>query len=152
MAQCQQAPRPRSSNLELMRIILMLFIIAHHFVVNSGVLQCWDESSFTPNAVFLEFWGMWGKVCINSFVMITGYFMCTSKLTWIKVAKLLGVIYFWKVVLGIGFVATGYTGLREFAMSLVGPFRGIGNSFTASFLVMYLAIPFLNKLLSTLDK
>lgn len=29
--------RHRNSNLELMRIILMLLVIAHHYVVNSGV-------------------------------------------------------------------------------------------------------------------
>ena len=29
--------RPRSSNLELYRIICMLMIVAHHYVVNSGL-------------------------------------------------------------------------------------------------------------------
>ncbi len=31
------AKPPHSSNLELTRILLMLLIIAHHYVVNSGV-------------------------------------------------------------------------------------------------------------------
>ena len=29
----------RNSNLELYRIIVMLLIVSHHFVVNSGVLE-----------------------------------------------------------------------------------------------------------------
>ena len=31
------APKPRCSNLELYRIICMLMIVAHHYIVNSGV-------------------------------------------------------------------------------------------------------------------
>lgn len=29
----------RSSNIELLRIIMMIVIIAHHFVVNSGITK-----------------------------------------------------------------------------------------------------------------
>lgn len=32
--------RERDSNIELFRIILMLVIIAHHYVVNSGIMDC----------------------------------------------------------------------------------------------------------------
>lgn len=34
----------RNSNLELMRIVLMLSIVAHHAVVNSGVMDLWNLS------------------------------------------------------------------------------------------------------------
>lgn len=146
------ARKERDSNLELMRIVLMLLIIAHHYVVNSGVMDLWDMQTLTPNAVFLELWGMWGKVCINAFVMITGYFMCTSRLTWVKVAKLFGMIYFYKVVLGAVFLATGWMGIVDFAKLLMTPFRMIDGGFTASFMVMYLTIPFLNTLLGALSK
>lgn len=39
---------PRSSNLELLRILLMLSLIAHHFTVNSGVTTLYDFSSYPP--------------------------------------------------------------------------------------------------------
>ncbi len=32
-------PRKRQSNIELYRIIVMLLIVAHHYVVNSGLLN-----------------------------------------------------------------------------------------------------------------
>lgn len=134
-----------------MRIVLMLLIIAHHYVVNSGVLDCVAKTGFTPNAVFLELWGMWGKTCINAFVMITGYFMCRSQLTWIKVAKLFGEIYFWKLLLSIPLIATGYMGLIPFVKCFIAPFRSMGNSFTSSFLMMYLLIPFISRLISALS-
>ena len=35
----------RSSNIELFRIISMLMIVGHHYVVNSGLLDCIDTQS-----------------------------------------------------------------------------------------------------------
>lgn len=32
----------RSSNIELFRILSMLMIVAHHYVVNSGLMNCID--------------------------------------------------------------------------------------------------------------
>lgn len=65
----------RSSNLELLRIIAMVAIVSHHYVVNSGITNHFDYANITPNMIFLQLWGMWGKTAINIFVMITGYFM-----------------------------------------------------------------------------
>lgn len=135
-----------------MRILLMLLIIAHHYVVNSGVTALFPQDGATASSAFLVFFGMWGKVAINSFVMVTGYFMCTSRLTWVKVAKLLGVVYFWKAALCAVFLAAGLMGPADVAKSFLSPFRGIDAGFTASFLVMYCMIPFLNRLLSALGK
>ena len=71
----------RQSNLELYRIVCMLFIIGHHYVVNSGIANTlfWDTESMSPiNRIYLFSLGAWGKTAINSFVLITGYFMCNS--------------------------------------------------------------------------
>ena len=142
----------RRSGLELMRILLMLLIIAHHYVVNSGVTALFPQDGVTASSAFLVFFGMWGKVAINSFVMITGYFMCASRLTWVKVARLLGVVYFWIALFGVVFLAAGVAGPVDVVKSLLVPFRLIDTSFVPSFLVMYCMIPFLNRLLSALDK
>ena len=77
----------RQSNIELLRIILMMGIIAHHFVVNSGLLGLMSPSIENTNDVFLWIWGMWGKIGINCFVLITGFFMCQSIFTWKKDKK-----------------------------------------------------------------
>ena len=71
----------RSSNIELLRIVAMLAIVAHHYVVNSTVWEMFDPVRPTVNSIFLQLWGMWGKTAINVFVLITGYFMCQSRLT-----------------------------------------------------------------------
>ena len=79
----------RSSNLELYRVIVMLAIVAHHYVVNSGVLQLAYDAPMQANSLFALLFGAWGKAGINCFVLITGYFMCTSRITLKKFVKLL---------------------------------------------------------------
>lgn len=43
----------RDSNLELYRIIVMLLIVSHHFVINSGVLEKMYENPLSANSIFL---------------------------------------------------------------------------------------------------
>ena len=71
----------RESNIELYRIVLMLLIIAHHYVVNSGLLDVIYNNQLSANSIFWSIFGAWGKVGINCFLLITGYYMCTSKIT-----------------------------------------------------------------------
>ena len=89
MVQVQKCPR--SSNLELLRIVCMLMIIAHHYVVHSGVIDVYDLRNFgheiSGNRVFLELWGWGGKTGINCFLLITGFFMCKLDFTWKKITQ-----------------------------------------------------------------
>ena len=59
----------RNSNIELLRIVTMLMIIAHHYVVNSGLYHLMSESSLNDNSLFLYLLGMWGKTGINCFII-----------------------------------------------------------------------------------
>ncbi len=77
------------SNLELYRIIVMLLIVAHHYVVNSGLMEVMMSQPTSGKSIFLSLFGMWGKTGINCFVLITGYFMCRSEITLRKFLKLL---------------------------------------------------------------
>lgn len=98
----------RDSNLELYRIIVMFLIVSHHFVVNSGVLEKMYENPLSVNSIFLFLFGAWGKTGINCFMMITGYFMCKSKITLEKYVKLLCEVIFYNVVIAFIFAITGY--------------------------------------------
>lgn len=73
--------KERSSNLELYRIIVMLAIVAHHYVVNSGLFTVLANEPLQARSWFFYFFGMWGKTGINCFVLITGFFMCRSEIT-----------------------------------------------------------------------
>lgn len=144
----------RQSNLELLRIIAMFSIVAHHFVVNSGITAHYDLSSWSANMIFLQIWGMWGKVAINAFVMITGYFMCTSKVTTKRFLKMYLEILFYRYVLYAVFLVMGLETLsigRLFTL-VFATLRGVNSGFSSSFLFFYLFIPFYNLLLDKLDR
>lgn len=143
----------RNSNLELYRITVMLLIVAHHYVVNSGLIGQMQSSPLTTNSVFLYLFGMWGKTGINCFVLITGYFMCQSKTTVGKFFQLLLEVFFYKVAIYLIFVVTGVVSFRytDLARALI-PISNIGFGFTTGFILFYLFIPFINILIKNLSK
>lgn len=146
-------PKQRDSNLELYRIIVMLLIVAHHYVVNSGLSELMYEQPDAPNALFLFLFGAWGKSGINCFVLISGYFMCTSRITLKKFAKLVLEVQFYKLVFYSIFWLTGYdqftmTGLKN----LLLPVTSVNNGFTNCYILFYLFIPFLNTLIQNLSE
>lgn len=146
----------RSSNLELYRIVCMLLIVAHHYVVNSGLSAAngpmlSDASSV--NSLFLLLFGAWGKTGVNCFMMITGYFMCTSSITIRKYLKLLLQIYFYQfIIYGIllicGYESFGIVRLIKLCL----PFWGFTNGFSACFVIFYLTIPFWSILVQNMNR
>lgn len=148
--------KQRSSNLELYRIICMVLIVAHHYVVNSGLTSIDGPLmiDFTSvNSLFLDLFGAWGKTGINCFLMITGYFMCASKITMRKFIKLITQIYFYKLLLFSIFLIAGYESLSlQRVVKLIMPFWGISNGFVPCFIVFYLTIPFLSILVQNMTK
>ena len=150
------AAKERSSNLELFRILTMLLIIAHHYVVNSALLLDGGPIAQAPLALrslFLAFFGAWGKIGINCFVMITGYFMCRSRITARKFARLFFEVLFYRVVISLIFAAKDHTALSLRAvLMLFVPIRAVSDGFTAAFLLFYLLIPFLNVLIRHLTR
>lgn len=146
--------RQRSSNLELLRIFAMLSIIAHHSVVNSGLTSTYDYLHPTAQQYFFEVWGMWGKTAINSFILISGYFLCKQTLTWKRYVKLLFEILFYSYIIQLIFWSTGYEAftLVGVVKPIVSLFQSINSNFVASFMVFYAFVPLYNKLIGTLDQ
>lgn len=148
--------KSRSSNLELYRIIVMLLIIAHHYVINSGLTLPGGpiySNLTTWKSLFLLSFGAFGKIGINCFVLITGYFMCKSQISAKKFAKLFFEVVFYDVIISTIFYVTGYSGqsFPSFLKSLL-PFTTIAQNFTGCYLVFFLCIPFLNVLIHHLTQ
>lgn len=146
----------RSSNLELYRIICMLMIIAHHFVVNSGLTLPEGPMMSNPtdvNTLFLYLFGIWGKTGINCFLLITGYFMCKSNISLKKFVKLLLWIYLYKIVIYGIFFVTGYESFSAVRLfKLIMPVWGFQTNFTSCFIGFWLTIPFWNILIHNMTK
>lgn len=146
--------KERKSNLELLRIVTMIIIIAHHYVVNSGLFDLVTTSNeFSYNNIFLLIFGWGGKTAINCFVLITGYFMCKSHISVKKFIKLIGEFYFYAIIINMIFLLTGYSdfSIKEI-LKIIFPFFNITTNFTICFILFYLFIPFLNIFIKNINE
>ena len=149
--------KSRNSNLELFRILTMLLIIAHHYVVNSGLTDVIQKEiqqyGITTKSIFYLIFGAWGKTGINCFVLITGYFMCKSQITMKKYIKLLVQIYFYRIAIYLIFLFSRYESFSvKPLLKVILPFIQLDKNFVGCFLIFYLSIPFLNVLVGNMTK
>lgn len=146
----------RHSNLELYRIITMLLIVAHHYVVNSGLMDANGpiySNLLSGKSIFYLLFGAWGKTGINCFVLITGYFMCKSQITVKKFVKLLAEVMFYRIVIWLIFLLSGYEAFSVGGfLKMILPISSVQTNFVGCYLIFFLFIPFLNTLIHHLDE
>lgn len=131
----------------------MLAIIAHHYVVNSGLDKFINADPTSGRSLFLLLFGAWGKTGINCFLMITGFFMCKSRITLKKYLKLVLEIEFYKIAIFIIFAFTGNTSCTpKLLAKALSPVENISQGFSSCFVVFYLFIPFLNLLIDRMTE
>ena len=69
----------RNSNLEILRILSMVFIVSCHFA--SCKFEDYSLLISNPNNYLIYFLDLFGKVGVNVFILISAYFMINSKFT-----------------------------------------------------------------------
>lgn len=142
----------RDSNFELLRAISCFMIIVLHFLSMGGAL-----GQSIPGSINYYICHFLESVCIvsvNCFVLISGYFMIKKNETSLsKIVKLLSILLFYN---GIMFLIAIFTKTRSFSITelvlVFFPFLGGRRWFIETYIILFLFIPFLNKLLSSLSK
>lgn len=143
----------RNSNIELYRVIVMFLIVAHHYIVNSGITLLIPTQPIDKIAMGMLLFGAWGKTGINCFVLITGYYMCTSSFSWKKLLKLYLQVAFYTIIIYLIFCLSGHEEFSPFLLFWkMFPIKNISDDFTSCFLLFYLFIPFLNIFIKNLNK
>lgn len=144
--------KERNSNLEILRIISMILIIAHHYSVHGCEAF---ETEYSLNRYIIGFLSLGGKFGISCFILISGYYMIYSKFTLRKYLKLLGEVWFYSVFIGLMFfsvlIPVEPIGLK----SVIKMFVPIGYAqygFVTNYIVLMVISPLLNLLMETLNK
>lgn len=70
--------KQRNSSFELLRIVSMILIIAHHYSVHGGWV--YDYNILSTNKLFIDLLSIGGKLGVNCFVVITGFFLVVLNL------------------------------------------------------------------------
>ncbi len=79
----------RKSNIELLRIVLIIMVIAHHYVVNSGIKAFFTPAKMSAKMIGIEIFGCGGKIAIDGFIIITGFFMCKQSVTLLSLCQVI---------------------------------------------------------------
>lgn len=143
----------RNTNLEILRIIAMLFIVAHHFAVNGFNDMTFVISNYNNYALY--FLGILGKMGVVIFIFISAYFMIDSKFTFRKLLVLGGEVYFYTlsflVIFLVFLTPAAPITLETWVLSLL-PISHSAYWFITDYIVLMLLSPFLNKVLKGLSK
>ncbi len=134
----------RNSNLELLRIISIVLIIAHHYSVHGFNIQ---KLGYCANQFLVGFLSLGGKFGVSCFVLISGYFMVSSRFTVYKLIKLIAEVLFYSIGIGLIFlfVLTPVTPLSPADITpILMPVGSESYWFITSYIVMMLFSPILN--------
>ena len=146
------APAPeRNSALELLRIVAMLLIIAHHLAVHGNFAR--NELGFSTNAVLLQFLLCTGKIGVDCFVLISGYFLIAASFRPKKLLLLLFEVFCYSAT--IFFVMYAFGSKNATAVNLLFAMMPVSREvywFISAYVILYCLSPFLNVLVRNLDQ
>lgn len=145
--------KSRNSNIELLRIISMFLIVLHHFsihgIFNSNIVV----NNLTVNKVIAELLVMGGKVGVDLFILITGYFLIESNLRISKLFYLEAQVLTYSVgiLIALGMLRNIH---YSFLIVIKSIFPVITNSywFITSYVIIYVMSPVINKTIKSLNK
>ncbi len=148
----EQKKGARMTNIELLRILSMFLIVCHHYAVHgasSGGIKTLTADGFVLQALSLG-----GKLGVNCFVLITGYFSTGIKeIKWRSAAKLfIETSLFSLVINGLGMI----NGVIDFSVyKLIKYALPINFNewwFATTYFVLLLLIPFLNAAINNISR
>lgn len=146
----KQEQRARQSNFELLRIISMLMIILWHIIMHGRV------TLYTTGALKLvvEFCYALCTVHVNSFALLSGYFLCEKKrINTGKIVSILGQAWFYKAVIILIIVFFQLETISSVALfEELSPLDVRNYWFVNCYIVMLILSPFLNILICNIKQ
>lgn len=144
--------KKRDSNLEMLRIISMILIVAHHYAVH-GFNNVQLYYSF--NKYVVDILSLGGKVGVICFILISGYFMINGKFTIKKLWKLEGQVLFYSLGMYVLFSTVLEPVYKIDDKAIKTSFYPIAYSqywFITCYVVIMILSPYINKFIHCMEK
>ncbi len=142
--------KQRNSSLDVLRVLSMFMIVLGHAFLHGGIINNSDNS---VNVIVAKAIYPFLTVHVNCFVLVSGYFLCTSEFKVSKWIKLWMSALFWSVTV---FAVLCVTGQVEFSitgmLSACLPFTQQRYWFVTTYLLMYTLVPVCNAAIKTLTQ
>ena len=139
----------RNSNIELLRIFAMILIILHHYSLHGGLI---DVEGAGINKAIGAIILIGGKIGVNIFVLITGYFLIESKLKVKKILKLILQVLFYTISFFIlDIILDGSIEFENIKKSFL-PITFNTYWFITAYIGIYILSPFINKFVKSIKQ
>lgn len=144
----------RSTGLDIMRIAAMLGIVMLH-VLGVGGVNVSSNFSVNINYWIIYFMNILAQCSVNLFGVLTGYLSYGKKATKKKrILELIVIVETYSILITLFMIARNYvqiSSIREIIMGIVPSLRG-KYWYITCYIVLYLAIPYLNRLIDCIEK
>lgn len=139
----------RKYNIDLLRIISIIFIILSHYVYHGNIV---DNSTITGNIWVALLVSVCGKLGANIFILISGYFYKENKLKFSKIIKMDLKVIFYSILICVVFKFFNIreVTLKNWVSSIIPLISGLYWFFTA-YIGLYLISPVLNYLIHNVE-
>lgn len=131
----------RKSNIELLRIICMICLVAHHFTIHGNLYLNGNAFSKMFSLLFAPL----GKMCYDVFMVISCYFLAGSSVKSDRFWKVWREVLFYNILMMMAvFCVTGYRGMESVKM-LIGsifPMLGASQGYAIAYLWFLTFLPF----------
>lgn len=137
--------KQRLLNFEFLRIIAMFLIVLIHCLYHLD----FKETKFLSSYIAINLMVIIAKTAVNIFVLLTGYFLVSKKNAISRVFKLLGVVFFYQIAIGLFCHYFIDTDSNIISMNVFNPFK---YWFINNYLALVLLSPFINIFINSLNK
>lgn len=141
--------KKRKSNIELIRIIAMIFIIIHHYALHGGLLTI---TSYSANKYIGAICFLNGKIGVNLFILISGYFLVNSKFEIKKLLKITLQVFSYTIPLFMLFVLIKNDITKELIKKTFLPITYGAYWFITIYIGLYILSPFINKFIKSVSQ
>ncbi|RKM59824.1 acyltransferase [Butyrivibrio sp. CB08] len=148
--------KKRDANFELLRIVAMLMILVLHYNSYTDSLLKLGEPA-TKVQVFATLLESFAITGVNTYVLISGYFMSTSKTKVSRMLSLIAQVYFYTIIISLAMIVVGsfvvHSGNSVFkTVQYLFPISSEHYWFVTAYVIMYVFSPIMNAAVNTLSR
>lgn len=156
IASMKNTEHHREPSFEILRVVAMLMVILLHYLSKGGLLA--DPASAMSGSD-KAFWVLeaLSVVCVNVYVLISGYFLTESRFKLGKVAYLWCQVFFYSIVVAAVAMAVGIVDYHQYMdlfnlQFLVFPIVNGHYWFATAYILMYIFSPFMSHAVRNMKK
>ena len=148
--------KKRDANIELLRIVAMLMIITLHFNNQSKALLVLGEPASNVQ-IFATILEAIAITSVNVYVLISGYYLSSSKVKFSKILLLILQVYFYTLLISGAMMFVGAYSVKpedklDRALRYLFPISSEHYWFVTAYVIMYVLAPVMNAAVNTLKR